>query len=167
MTILIKEPIETRLLKKTSTDEILRFRLIFDDDKMKLSLNKVWSGWPWTQWVRKAAADLWHEDIWYFLEENSIPKIKEKVNIFFEFYFSTWGWGARQLDSSNCWAMAKMVEDALKYDKKKNPKWVLVDDTNVQVGWVSLHSIELPLKERKELESSFVDVSIRKFIPNL
>jgi hypothetical protein len=59
--------------------------------------------------------------------------------------------------------MAKMVEDALKYDKKKNAKWVLVDDTNVQVGWVALHSIELPLKERKELESSFVDVSIRKF----
>jgi hypothetical protein len=39
--------------------------------------------------VRKAAADLWHEDIWNFLEENTIPKIKEKVNIFFEFYFST------------------------------------------------------------------------------
>jgi len=163
MEMRFKELIETRLLKKVSTDEILRFRIIFDDDKMKLSLNKVWSGWPWTQWIRKAAADLWHEDIWNFLEENTIPKIKEKVNIFFEFYFSTWWWGARQLDSSNCWAMAKMVEDALKYDKKKNAKWVLVDDTNVQVGWVALHSIELPLKERKELESSFVDVSIRKF----
>lgn len=167
MVMKFKEPIETRLLKKTSTDEILRFRLIFDDDKMKLSLNKVWSGWPWTQWVRKAAADLWHEDIWYFLEENNIPKVKEKVNIFFEFYFSTWGWGARQLDSSNCWAISKMIEDSLKYDKKKNTKWILVDDTNAQVWWHSLHSIELPLKERKELDSSFVDVSIRKFIPNL
>jgi hypothetical protein len=158
-----KFSLETQKLKKLYPDEILRFRLIFDDDKMKLSLNKVWSGWPWTQWVRKAAADLWHEDIWYFLEDAKIPKINEKVNVFFEFYFSTWSWGSRQLDSSNCGAMAKMVEDALKYDKKKNPKWILVDDTNAQVGWVALHSIELPLKARKELETSYVDVSIRKF----
>ena len=63
--------------------------------------------------------------------------------------------------------MAKMVEDALKYDKKKNPKWILVDDTNAQVGWVALHSIELPLKARKGLETSYVDVSIRKYNPSL
>jgi hypothetical protein len=44
MEMRFKELIETRLLKKVSTDEILRFRIIFDDDKMKLSLNKVWSG---------------------------------------------------------------------------------------------------------------------------
>lgn len=141
--------------------EIVRFKLDFDDD-MKLSLNKVWSWWPWTQWVRKAAADLWHEDIWYFLEENKIKKITEKVDIFLTFYFSTWdSWGKRQLDSSNCAAMGKMIEDALKYDKKKNNKWILADDTNDKVGWFCVSSAELTLWERKLLETSYVDVSIR------
>ena len=148
-------------------NEILNFKLEFDDD-MKLSLNKVWSGWPWTQWVRKKSADLWHEDIWYFLEDKRIPKIKEKVDIFMTFYFSTWdsGW-KRQLDSSNCAAMGKMIEDALKYDKKKNPKWILVDDTNDCVWWFSLKSAELTIAERRELETSYVDVSIRRHINEL
>lgn len=154
-------------LKKLYPDEILRLRIEFDND-MKLSVNKIWSWWAGTQWIRKKAADLWHSDIFYFLEEEKIQKIHEKVNVFFEFSFSTWdNWGSRQLDSSNTAMMAKMVEDALKYDKKKNPKWIIADDTNSQVGWVALHSIELPLKARKELETSYVDVSIRKFKPEL
>jgi hypothetical protein len=136
----------------------------FDDD-MKMSLNKVWSWGNGTQWIRKAAANLWHWDITEMLDSwKKIPKIKEKVSIFLEFYFSTgskWWW--RQLDSSNCSALGKMIEDALKYDKEKNPNWILADDTNAQVGWFCVHSIELPLKARKELETSYVDVSIRKF----
>ena len=159
----MKSKYENQKLKKVFDDEILRFRIIFDDDDMKLSLNKVWSGWPWTQWVRKKSADIWHEDLWQFFEDNKIPKIEEKINIFFEFYFSTWSWMSRQLDSSNCSAMAKLIEDCLKYDKKKNPKWIIVDDTSKFVGWLCLHSIDLPLNERKEMESSYVDVSIRKF----
>jgi len=149
--------------KKTKIDwEIFAFKLDFDDD-MKLSLNKVWSWWPWTQWVRKAAADLWHDDVWNFLEDRKIPKIKEKVDFYFTFYFSTWdsGW-KRQLDSSNCSAMGKMIEDALKYDAKKNPKWIIVDDTNDKVGWFCLRSAQMTLADRKELEISYVEVSIRQ-----
>lgn len=140
---------------------IVKFRLNFDED-MKLSMNKVWSWGPWTQWVRKKAADLWHEDITTYLESKRIKPIKEKVNFFFEFAFSTWGtwWRARQLDSSNCSAMGKMVEDALKYDKKKNPKWIIQDDTSEFVGWFNLHSINLSLQERQDLDSSYVDVTI-------
>lgn len=146
---------------------ILKFRLEFDDD-MKLSMNKVWSWWPWTQWVRKKSADIWHEDVWQFLEWKRIPKIKEKVDIFLTFYFSTWdSGGKRQLDSSNCSAMGKMIEDSLKYDKKKNPKWILVDDTNDCVGWFALKSAEMTIAERRELETSFVDVEIRSHIHNL
>ena len=147
--------------------EIFRFKIEFDDD-MKLSLNKVWSGWPWTQWVRKAAADLWHEDIWQYLEERRIPKINEKVDFFFTFHFSTWdSGGKRQLDSSNCAAMGKMIEDALKYDSKKNKKGIIVDDTNDKVWWFCLRSAQMTLAERKELETSYVDVSIRLHKDNL
>jgi len=49
-----------------------------------------------------------------------------------------------------------MIEDWLKYDKEKNPKWILADDTNKQVGLFICHSIELSLQERKELEDNFV-----------
>jgi hypothetical protein len=133
---------------------------------MKLSLNKVWSWGPGTQWIRKKAADLWHEDLFYFLDENKIKPIKEKVDIYFKYYFSTWdSWGKRQLDSSNCGAMSKMVEDWLRYHKTKNPKWILVDYTNAQVGWFCQHSIELGLAERKSLDSSYVEVSIRSHSP--
>lgn len=153
--------------KNTKPWEIVSFKLDFDDE-MKLSLNKVWSWGPWTQWVRKASAELWHEDVWRFLESHKIPKINEKVDFFFTFYFSTWdsGW-KRQLDSSNCSAMGKMIEDALKYDKKKNTKWIIVDDTNDMVGWFSIRSAQMSLAERKLLETSYVDVSIRRHNPNL
>jgi len=142
---------------------ILKFRLDFDED-MKLSMNKVWSGWPWTQWVRKKSADLWHEDITTYLESKRIKPINEKVDFFFEFAFCTWGtWGRqRQLDSSNCSAMGKMIEDSLKYDKKKNPKWIIQDDTAFYVWWFCLKTINLSLEERQNLESSYVDVYICK-----
>ena len=151
----------------TSKQEICNFTIEFDD-AMKLSLNKVWSWWAGTQWIRKASADLWHDDLWQFLEAHKIPKINEKVDFFFTFYFSTWdsGW-KRQLDSSNCSAMGKMIEDALKYDKKKNTKWIIVDDTNDMVGWFSLRSAQMTLAERKLLETSYVEVSIRRHNPNL
>lgn len=150
------------IIKNELPDEIIRFRLEFDD-AMKLSLNKVWSWGPWTQWIRKAAADLWHQDIENLLDNSKkIPKITEKVDIFMEFYFSTWdSWGKRQLDSSNCSAIGKMVEDSFKLDKKKNPKGFIHDDTNDCVGWFCMRSAELTLVERKELESSYVIVSIR------
>lgn len=156
------------ILKPIIDGEIVRLKLDFDDD-MKLSLNKVWSWWPWTQWVRKASADLWHEDIERLLTDNKkLPVITEKVDFFMTFYFSTWeSWGKRQLDSSNCSAMGKMVEDALKYDKKKNPKGIIVDDTNDKVGWFCLRSSQMTLSERKLLETSYVEVSIRRHNPNL
>lgn len=152
---------------KEKREEIVSIKLNFDDD-MKLSLNKVWSGWPWTQWVRKKASDLWHEDIWYYLEDNKIKPIKEKVDIYFKFYFSTWdSWWKRQLDSSNCSAMAKMIEDWLRYHKDKNPKWILKDDTNDKVWWFCIHSVEMWLWERRSLDASYVEVSIRKHSINI
>lgn len=151
------------ILKTTHPEELARFRLEFDDE-MKLSLNKVWSWGPGTQWIRKKAADLWHWDIERMLTEwKKMEIIREKVDIFMTFFFSTWdSWWKRQLDSSNCSALWKMIEDALKYDKTKNKKWILVDDTNDKVWWFCIHSAEMSLAERKELESSYVDVSIRR-----
>lgn len=63
--------------------------------------------------------------------------------------------------------MGKMIEDSLKYDKKKNTKGMIVDDTNDKVGWFCLRSAEMTLAERKLLETSYVEVSIRKHNPNL
>lgn len=148
-------------LNKNKPWEILNLTIEFDDE-MKLSLNKVWSGGPGTQWVRKKACDLWHEDIFYFLDDNKIRPIKEKVDIYVKFYFSTWdsGW-KRQLDSSNCSAMSKIIEDWLRFHKTKNPKWILIDDTNEQVGWFSQHSVQMTLAERKALDISRAEVSIR------
>ena len=156
------------ILKTILPDELVRFRLEFDDE-MKLSLNKVWSWWNGTQWVRKAAAELWHWDIERLLASSrKIPIIKEKVDIYFKYYFSTWdSWGKRQLDSSNCVTMSKMIEDSIRYHKTKNPKGILVDDTNVQVWWVNNLSYEMTLAERKLLETSYVEVSIRRHNPNL
>ena len=154
-------------LKNIYENEILRLRVEFDDDA-KLSLNKIWSWWAATPWLRKKAADIFHEDIWTFLETKRIPKIAEKVDMFFMFYFSTWdSWGKRQLDSSNCVAMSKIIEDSFKFDKVKNPKGILVDDTNMQCWWHSVHSIPMTLAERKALDSSYVEVSIRKHNHNI
>lgn len=158
---------EIKKLKHIKENEILRLSLDFDDD-MKMSLNKVWSGWNWTQWIRKACATLWHDYLWSYLEENKIKPIKEKVDIFMDFYFSTWdSWWKRQLDSSNCSALAKIIEDSLRYHKTKNPKWILVDDTNEQVGWFCLHSVQMTLSERKALDISRVEVSIRPHNHNI
>ena len=137
-------------------DAILKFTLEFDEH-MKFSLNKVWAWWPGTQWVRKKAADLWHDEIWYYLEENKIKKIDEKVDFYFEFFFKT-----RALDSSNCSAMGKMIEDGLKYDKNKNKKWILVDDTNSQVGKFLLESVKLDKKQKEKIEEDYVDIYIFK-----
>lgn len=63
--------------------------------------------------------------------------------------------------------MGKMIEDALKYDSKKNKKWIIVDDTNDKVGWFCLRSAQMGLAERKLLETSYVEVSIRSHNPNL
>lgn len=153
--------------KNKKTDELLRLRIDFDDE-MKMSVNKIWSGGNGTQWIRKKVAGLWHEDLFYFLDEHRIKPIKEKIDMFFEFYFSTGdSGGKRQLDSSNCTMMTKIIEDSLKYDKEKNPKGILVDDTNAQCGWHSAHSIQMTLAERKLLETSYVEVSIRRHNPNL
>lgn len=158
------------MIEKTKTkypDEILRLKIDFDDE-MKMSVNKIWSWWNWTQWIRKKVASLWHDDLFYFLDEHRIPKIDRKVDMYFTFHFSTWdSWGKRQLDSSNCTMMTKIIEDSLKYDKTKNPKWILADDTNVQCWWHCVHSKQMTLAERKELETSYVDVSIRLHKDNL
>ena len=137
-------------------DAILKFTIIIEE-KMKFSLNKVWAGWASTPWIRKKAADLWHDEIWYYLEENKIKKIDEKVDFYFEFFFKT-----RALDSSNCSAMGKMIEDGLKYDKNKNKKWILVDDTNSQVGKFLLESVKLDKKQKEKIEEDYVDIYIFK-----
>lgn len=157
---------EISKMKHNREDEILKLSLEFDDD-MKMSLNKVWSGGNGTQWVRKACATLWHDYLWEYLEEHKLKPIKEKVDIYLEFYFSTWdSWWKRQLDSSNCSALWKIIEDSLRFHKTKNPKWILIDDTNEQVGWFCLHSVQMSLSERKALDISRVEVSIRSHNPN-
>lgn len=157
-----------RIVENIRDDEIIRFHLDFDDD-MKLSMNKVWSWGNWTQWLRKSAAELWHWDIERLLDDSKkITRIKEKVDIFFTLYFSTGdSWGKRQLDSSNCSPIWKMIEDSFKYDSKKNPRGFIDDDTNDKVGWFCLRSAQMTLAERKLLETSYVEVSVRPHNPNL
>jgi hypothetical protein len=60
-----------------------------------------------------------------------------------------------------------MVEDSFKYDGKKNKKGFIIDDTNDKVGWFCLRSAQMSLAERKLLETSYIEVSVRKHNPNL
>jgi hypothetical protein len=58
--------------------------------------------------------------------------------------------------------MGKMIEDGLKYDKNKNKKWILVDDTNSQVGKFLLESVKLDKKQKEKIEEDYVDIYIFK-----
>jgi len=112
----------------------------------KLSTNAIYS-WNlhWTK--RKKIADFYHKIS--KADCMQLNKITKKVNIDFEFYFKS-----RYLDSSNCGFMAKMIEDWLVRN------WLFSDDTNKYIGRISLNSIVIPTKTRKEMEWDYVRIII-------
>jgi hypothetical protein len=102
-----------------------RFRMIKFDNLIKVSSNKIYAGMHW----RKRAK--LKED--YLLLTNNVLRaitpIEKKVSLDFTFYFKS-----RTLDSSNCFFMAKMIEDCMV------SKGILKDDTIKYVQRVSVES---------------------------
>lgn len=124
------------------------FVIEFETDD-KFSLNKVWSWWRWMQWVRKKMADNWHYSTEVEIEKQKIKKVKNPCILVFSYIFLK-----NMLDSSNCVAMSKMVEDALARN------WILDWDTNDSVIATINASILLPLNERKNLPYNILEVKI-------
>lgn len=130
----------------------IKLRIDIDDD-MKFSLNRIWAGWPWTQWIRKAKRDLWHEIISEKVDDDGIKKIPYKIMVDYIFYFKT-----RSLDCSNCSLMVKMVEDWLV------ESWILEDDTNKYIGKFSVEVPEIDTNVKKGMETDYVDIIINPYI---
>ena len=119
-----------------------------EKDKMKYSLNKIWAGGSWSNWVRRAKRELWHEEVVWIVEDEGIKPIKYKVNLTLEYY-----WKGRTLDTSNCAVMTKLIEDSLVEAK------VFKNDTIEFVGWN--HTISH--KASKEDEGDYVKVTITPY----
>lgn len=132
--------------------EPIVFKIEFDKD-MKFSLNKVWWGCHFS--VRSKARNYWHDAIEECVKEKKIEPIDYQVEVDTIFFFKT-----RYLDSSNCSAMHKMVEDWL---VKNN---IFKDDTNKYIRRISLMSALLKEDIRKKFASDFVIVRIKEFIPD-
>lgn len=115
------------------------------DEDLKFSLNKVWWGCHFS--VRSRFRNNWHDEIEN--KSSHIDKIEWICKLEFRFFFKT-----RYLDSSNCSAMAKMIEDGLV------EHWVIKWDTNLHVQSVYLESVLLEPKAKKNLKSDYVIISI-------
>lgn len=124
---------------------MIKFRIEFEDD-MKYSLNKLATIY-WAK--RKQLVDDWHYWTEKAVEDNNIKPIKKPVILAFAYQFKK-----NMLDSQNCATMSKAIEDALVTDG------ILSGDTNSFVKAVINVSKDLPLKERKHMESHYVDVYI-------
>ena len=108
---------------------------------IKISTNAYYSGKHWT--VRKK-----HKDK-YILLTNMFKKyafIPDKVDLDFDFYFNT-----RALDSSNCSAMVKLLEDCIV------KHGILKDDNINYVGKVSMKSTK-----DKSAKKDYVIITIKK-----
>jgi len=114
--------------------------------EFKVSTNAIYAGIHWRK--RKKIADYYH----YISVEDcmSLKTIIKPVILRFEFYFKS-----RYLDASNCSFMWKMLEDWL----VKN--WLLKDDTNKYVLWVTYICINIPPKERKQMENDYCRIIIQ------
>jgi hypothetical protein len=126
-----------------------------EKDKMKFSLNKIWWGWPWSQWLRKDKRDMWHEVIDEVIDEYKLKKINYPIEIEFIFY-----WKSRYLDCSNCTPMVKLIEDWLVENK------ILTDDTNEYIRRIHIESILLNKKDRNNIEEDYVLVKLIPYEKN-
>jgi len=112
----------------------------------KVSANKIYAGVHWA--VRKKIADEYHEAV-----KEALDKIKMdggpwihfeyEVKLKITFYFAN-----RPLDCSNCFFMAKMIEDGLVKSK------VLYDDSPQYVS--SITCISKVDKEKPRIEVEFI-----------
>ena len=74
----------------------------------KISTNAIYAGRHWA--VRKKDADFYHNEILHYAKEQKIKKVKEyPISLILIFYFKN-----RPYDSSNCFYMAKLIEDGLR-----------------------------------------------------
>lgn len=113
-------------LKKEMMQEI---RL---DNIFKQSANQIYSGVHWSK--RKKI-----KDAYLFLTRAPFAKLKKiegKVDLQFDFF-----WSGRALDSSNCFFMAKMIEDCLV------EHGILQDDTTKFVGKITIQSHKSKFKD--------------------
>lgn len=109
-------------LIKRNIEAVTSFKI--ETDIIKISSNKIYAGEHWRK--RKKL-----KDNYLFLTNSfkTLPKLDFKVNLYFSFYFKK-----NALDSSNCFYMAKILEDCLVHHQ------VLQDDTVKYVGQVSCES---------------------------
>jgi hypothetical protein len=100
-------------------------------DLIKVSSNQIYAGQHWTK--RKKLKD---DYLWLTTPFKSLPKISEKVDLDFKFFF-----GSKPLDSSNCGFLVKILEDCLVH------YGVLQGDTIKFVGKVSMESFKSRQKD--------------------
>lgn len=98
---------------------------------IKQSANQIYAGIHWTKRKKIKDSYLWLTKAPF----SRLQPVKEKINLRFDFF-----WGGRALDSSNCFFMAKMIEDCLvEYG-------ILQDDTHEFVGKIIIESHKSKLK---------------------
>lgn len=100
-------------------------------------------------WIRKAQADDWHYSTDEATAAQGVRPIDKPCVLLFFYSFRK-----NMLDSSNCAAMSKMIEDSL------TRSWILKTDTNAHVKGTFNSSIERPMSERKHMELNTVDIII-------
>src|SRR3990167_3765180 len=94
----------------------------------KISTNAIYAGRHW--FVRKKDADFYHSEILKWSKFYKIKKVKEyPINLILTFYFKN-----RPYDSSNCFYMAKLIEDGLRNAK------LIHDDTQEFVEFIGCMS---------------------------
>lgn len=113
----------------------------------KISTNKIYA---WIHWTKRTKISNYFHDI-VRLDCLQLNKIKNKVNLEFEFYFKS-----RYLDSSNCSFMWKCLEDWLV------EWWLFIDDSNKYIWKVSYHSIEIEKKQRRKLQNDYIRIIIKE-----
>jgi hypothetical protein len=92
-------------------------------DLPKISSNQIYSGMHWKK--RNDLAKRYHNEIWYLVKKNNLPKIKKKCKIIFGFMNS--------FDTDNNFFMVKMVIDGIKYSG------ILIDDSRKYVKCVEVN----------------------------
>lgn len=145
-TFILNNYVYNSFCMKSKWDEVV-FRIDIDED-LKFSLNKVW-GWCHFS-VRSRFRNNWHDVINELVDDKKIKPIKDYVVIGYKFFFKT-----RYLDSSNCSAMAKMIEDWLV------EAWIFGWDTNDYVKGIYLESVKIDDKERKKMKNDYVIITIK------
>ena len=106
----------------------------------KVSLNKIYAGVHWKQ--RRE----WAEDMHWAVMACRVPAYRGPFPIDCRYHFHLHG---KQLDSSNCAFLAKLVEDGLVH------AGVIPDDSRNYVRWFSVLSSQAKKTEEQRVEVEF------------